>query len=133
IHPRLHIPSRAPAWIVAGPAGPSPNRADDVRYPADVVRDEDGGRVRIFRGGDILPDALYHGGAVVESPVINVVFVGDRFSVDDTRSIMRSVRGISSDSRFQDLARYGVKTFGMRVSSQQIPDAGHDVSDMGIQ
>ena len=133
IHPVLNISFPSTAAVDEGPVEPSTNPADDVRYPADVVRDEDGGRVRVFRGGEILPDALYHGGVVVESPVINVVFVGDRFSVDDTRSIMRSIRGISSDVRFQDLARYGVKTFGMRVSSQQIPDAGHDVSDLGIQ
>lgn len=133
IHPVLNITFPAAASVDVAPEDPLPNPVDAVRYPADVVADEDGGRVRIFRGGEILPNALFHGGVVIESPSINVVFVGNNFSDDDTRSIMRSVRGINADTRFQELARYGVKTFGMRVNSQRIPDAGHDLTDLGIQ
>jgi hypothetical protein len=56
---------------------PAADPADEVHYPADVIRDEDGGRVRVYRGGAVLADALFHGGSVVEDPSIQVVFVGE--------------------------------------------------------
>jgi hypothetical protein len=134
VHPVLNISFTGAASVDDGQElAPAGDPADDIRYPADVVRDEDGGRVRVFRGGDILPDALFHGGVVIEAPAINVIFAGDHFTREETRSIMGVVRGINADPRFQELSRYGVRTFGMQINSRQIGDAGRDLTDLGIQ
>ncbi|MEA2571216.1 MAG: hypothetical protein QOI24_3217 [Acidobacteriota bacterium] len=134
IHPVLNITFGGAASIDGGEeTAPVDDPANAVKYPADVVADEDGGRVRVFRGGEILGDALFHGGAVVEAPSVNVIFVGNNFSDEETRTVMHSVRGINADSRFQELSRYGVRTFGMHVNSRNIADAGREITDLGIQ
>jgi hypothetical protein len=133
IHPVLNITFGGTVALPDGDIAPTDDSVSAVRYPADVVGDEDGGRVRVFRGGEILGDALFHGGAVVEAPSINVIFVGNNFSDEETRTIMRSVRGINADSRFQELSRYGVRTFGMHVNSRNIADAGREITDLGVQ
>jgi hypothetical protein len=109
------------------------DRSDDVRYPADVIADEDGGRVRVFRGGDAIGDPLFHGGEVIEDPSVTVVFVGDRWTPDARHAVMSAARQLNGDPQFQQLSRYGVRTFGMRVDTRQIPDAGKDVSDLDVQ
>jgi hypothetical protein len=133
IHPVLNITFGGTVALPDGDTTPIDDSVSAVRYPADVVGDEDGGRVRVFRGGEILGDALFHGGAVVEAPSVNVIFVGNNFSDEETRTIMRSVRGINADSRFQELSRYGVRTFGMHVNSRNIADAGREITDLGVQ
>jgi len=80
----------APGDVSVASAGIS----DDVRYPADVVRDNDGGLVRLFRGGDAVGDALYHGGVVIERPSLHVVFLG-RPDAAAARRVMTSARALS--------------------------------------
>ena len=133
IHPVLNITFGGTVALPDEQVTPTDDSVSAVRYPADMADDEDGGRVRVFRGGDILGDPLFHGGAVVEAPMVNVIFVGSHFSDAETKTIMHSVRGINADSRFKDLARYGVRTFGMQVNARNIPDAGREITDLGVQ
>ena len=112
---------------------PAADPADDVHYPADVIRDEDGGRIRVYRGGDALGDALFHGGGVVEDPSINVIFVGDHWDAAHRAPVIQAVRQINAETSFRDLDRYGVKTYGMRVNSLQVGGASQDVTDLDVQ
>jgi hypothetical protein len=112
---------------------PASDPADDVHYPSDVIRDEDGGRIRVYRGGDALGDALFHGGGVVEDPSINVVFVGDRWDAAHRAPVIQAVRQINADTSFRELDRFGVKTFGMRVNSLQVSAASQDLTDLDVQ
>ncbi|MGH9419396.1 MAG: hypothetical protein ACRD3J_05435, partial [Thermoanaerobaculia bacterium] len=112
---------------------PARDPADDVHYPADVIRDEDGGRVRVYRGGEVLGDALFHGGVVLEDPSINVVFVGDHWDPGHKSSVIQAVRQINAETRFRDLDRFGVRTFGMRVNSLQVNNPANDLTDLDVQ
>jgi hypothetical protein len=98
-----------------------------------MIRDEDGGRVRVFRGGDALGDALFHGGAVVEDPSIHVVFVGNGWNEQSKRTVMQQARAINHDTGFEGMSKYGVRTFGMRVTSTEIRDPGNDLGDLDVQ
>jgi hypothetical protein len=136
VHPVLNITFGAavigtnPSILSAeAPVDPT----DDVAYPADMIRDEDGGRVRVFRGGEALGGALFHGGAVVEDPSIHVVFVGNGWNDESKRAILQKARAINRDAGFEGMAKYGVRTFGMRVSSTQIAGAGKDLGDLDVQ
>ena len=134
IHSVLNITFGTSAALAqAVQALPAHDPADDVHYPADVIRDEDGGRIRVYRGGDAIGDALFHGGAVVEDPSINVIFVGDHWDAAHRQPVIQAVRQINADSSFRDLDRYGVKTFGMRVNSLQVSGAPQDVTDLDVQ
>jgi hypothetical protein len=134
IHSVLDITFGASAALApAVQALPSQDATDDVRYPVDVIRDEDGGRIRVYRGGDAIGDALFHGGAVVEDPSINVIFVGDHWDAAHRAPVIQAVRQINADANFRDLDRYGVKTFGMRVNSLQVRGTSPDVTDLDVQ
>jgi len=134
LHSVLDITFGASAAMApAVQALPARDPADDIRYPADVIRDEDGGRIRVYRGGDAIGDALFHGGAVVEDPSINVIFVGDHWDAAHRLPVIQAVRQINADSNFRELDRYGVKTFGMRMNSQQVSAPTQDVSDLDVQ
>jgi len=134
IHSVLNITFGASAALAPSvQALPAADPADDVHYPADVIRDEDGGRIRVYRGGDAIGDALFHGGGVIEDPSINVVFVGDHWDAAHRAPVIQAVRQINADTNFRDLDRYGVKTFGMRVNSLQIGGASQDVTDLDVQ
>jgi hypothetical protein len=113
--------------------GETADSADAVRYPPDVIRDEDGGRVRVYRGGAILGDALFHGGTVVEDPSIEIVFVGDRWDAAHRAAVQRAVREMNADAGFRELDRYGVRTFGLRVTTTQLSAAGSDLSELDVQ
>jgi len=97
IHPVLNITFNGTASLA--PDVQTIDDSDPVHFPADFVRDEDGGRIRVYRGGDAIGDALFHGGPVMEDPSIVVVFAGDRWDDDAQRPIMRMVRSINSDAR----------------------------------
>ncbi|MBV8517410.1 MAG: hypothetical protein JO197_08410 [Acidobacteria bacterium] len=113
---------------------PAADPSDDVHYPADVIGDEDGGRVRVYRGGAVLgDDALFHGGVVVEDPSVVIVFAGDRWDAAHRAAVQRAVRSMSADAGFRDLDRYGVRTFGLRVNAVQLPEAGRDLSELDVQ
>ena len=123
----------APAVQSLPTTGNAHDPADDVHYPADVIRDEDGGRVRVYRGGDYLGDALFHGGAVVEDPSVNVVFVGDHWDAAHRQPVIQAVRQINANASFRELDKYGVRTFGLRVNAQQISGAPRDLTDLDVQ
>ena len=138
VHPVLNITFGSAALapgVQSVPDDPSQDAEDNVRYPADVVRDEDGGRVRVYRGGEMIGDALFHGGAVVEDPSIQVLFAGNTWDETSERPVLRAVRTINSDARFNDLAKFGVKTFGMRVGSRDLGAIGtsNSITDLDVQ
>ncbi len=103
-----------------------------VALPADMVRDDDGGLVRVYRGGDPLGDVLFHGGPVLEDPSIQVLYAGE-WARGDMAPIMAMARSIDRDERIRDLDRYGVRSFGFRFGSRQLPLAGPDVTDLDVQ
>ncbi len=112
---------------------PAADPGDDVHYPADMVRDEDGGRVRVYRGGDYLGDALFHGGVVLEDPSIHVVFVGDHWDAARRGPVLQAIQQINASSSFHDLDRFGVRTFGMRVNTLQVAAPAQDLTDLDVQ
>lgn len=101
-------------------------------WPADMVRDDDGGRVHVYRGGEAVGDVLFHGGPVVEDPSIHVLFAGT-WMEQDQRSALLAVRRTDHHQNVRDLDRYGVRTFGFRVDSQNLPMPGGEVLDLDIQ
>src|SRR5688572_19091399 len=72
VHPVLDITfgSAASAPQVQSDEEPvvddSVSMAPEVVWPADMVRDDDGGRVHVYRGGAAVDDILFHGGPVLE-------------------------------------------------------------------
>jgi len=88
-------------------------------YPPDMVEDDDGGRVHVYRGGEALGDVDFHGGSVMEHPRLRVVFAGDQWTAAARQAVIDAVRGIDVDARFQSLSRYGVATWGMPVDAPQ--------------
>ena len=131
IHPVLNITFNGTASLA--PDVQTQSDGGDVHYPADFIADEDGGRIRVYRGGEAIGDALFHGGPVMEDPSIVVIFAGDSWSDAARGPIAHMVRSINTDARFQDLAKFGVRTFGMRVSERVLPTIGSDVSDLDVQ
>jgi hypothetical protein len=104
----------------------------EVVWPADMVRDDDGGRVHVYRGGKALGEVLFHGGPVVEDPSIRVLFAGTWMD-QEKRSALSAMRLANHHEKVRDLDRYGVRTFGFRVASQILPMPGGEVLDLDIQ
>jgi hypothetical protein len=86
-----------------------------VALPADMVEDNDGGRVRVYRGGDAIGDAWYHGGSVIDQPRMRVVFAASHLDDATRRAILQEVRSIGFQPRFGDLSRYGVESNGIAL------------------
>jgi hypothetical protein len=119
VHPVLDITFNAA--IASSPDSPSGDgevSVPPVALPADLVEDDDGGRVQVYRGGDALAGILFHGGPVIENPRLRVVFAGDGWNASSREAIVNMVRGINADSRFETLSRYGVRTSGMPLESE---------------
>ncbi len=114
VHPVLDIVFNSPKTGDEGVPLP------DLVLPRDVVLDNDGGRVHVYRGGEAIGDVLFHGGPVIENPRLEILFVGDHWTDAARGDVLRTARAISGDPRFQDLARYGVGTFGMAVDSRLV-------------
>lgn len=136
VHPVLNITFGTAALspeILSGDAT-SDAAADvpDAALPADMVRDDDGGLVHVYRGGEAIGDILFHGGVVVEDPSIHVLFAGT-WSDSQKRAVMAAARRIDGDERVRNLDRYGVRTFGFRVASQALPLQGGEIMDLDIQ
>jgi len=114
--------------------------APPVALPADVVEDDDGGRVHVYRGGAPLGEVLFHGGPVMEHPRLRVVFAGDHWSDAARTAVNEAIRSIGSDPAFEELQRYGVQTWGMPIEARhllprsiQIGDAARDMNDLDVQ
>ncbi len=104
----------------------------EVVWPADMVRDDDGGRVHVFRGGNAFGDILFHGGPVIEDPSFRVLFAGT-WSEQDQRAVLTATRGIDREERVRDLDRYGVRTFGFRTAAQALPMPVGETLDLDVQ
>ncbi|HEX2060775.1 MAG TPA: hypothetical protein VHK90_08535 [Thermoanaerobaculia bacterium] len=104
----------------------------EVVWPADMVKDDDGGRVHVYRGGEVLRDVLFHGGAVVEDPSVRFLFAGT-WSDEAKRNALASLRRIERVEAMRDLDRYGVRDFGFRIASQMLPMAGGEILDLDVQ
>ena len=99
--------------------------------PEGFVRDDDGGLVQIYRGGEAVPESvLHHGGEVVEDPSIHLVWIGGRPRM---RADLEMAREFSSWERLSVLDRYGVRATGLRVTGTQLPSIGMKVNDLDIQ
>lgn len=104
----------------------------EVVWPADMVGDDDGGRVHVYRGGEAVSDILFHGGPVLEEPSIRFLFAGT-WTEHDKRATLGTARRIDRDEAIRELDRYGVRTFGFRVGSQLLPMQSGEVLDLDIQ
>lgn len=105
----------------------------DVVLPPDMVHDDDGGRVHVYRGGEALGDGiLFHGGPVIDDPSIHVLFAGT-WAEQERRAAIMDVRGIDGQGKIRELDRYGVENFGLRVSAQTLPLSGGEVLDLDVQ
>lgn len=112
-----------------------------ARMPEDMVEDNDGGRAHVYRGGDPIANALFHGGAVIESPRLQFVFAGDRWDAASRQAILQLARGLSSDPRFSELTKYGTKAMALAVSESgrlarragTQRDAGDLLTDLDVQ
>jgi hypothetical protein len=105
----------------------------EIVWPADMVRDDDGGRVHVYRGGAAVgEDILFHGGPVLEDPSIRYLFAGT-WTEQETRAAMLSARRFDGDETIRGLDRYGVRNFGLRVASQRLPLQSGDVLDLDVQ
>lgn len=115
---------------------PAANEMPDVPeivWPADMVRDDDGGRVHVYRGGAALgDDILFHGGAVIEDPSLRFLFAG-AWSHDARRDVLGNARHASRDGALRDLDRYGVRTFGFRAAAQPLALPAGEVLDLDVQ
>jgi len=120
VHPVLDI-TFGSASLAPGVQSTEP----EIVWPADMVRDDDGGRVHVYRGGDAVGEVLFHGGAVIEDPSLQFLFAGG----EDGRTIEFQAH----DERVRELDRYGVRTFGFRTNSQRLPLHGGEINDLDVQ
>ena len=135
VHPVLNITFGAADELAPGVSADSINEDGEIVevIPAGFVRDDDGGLVQVFRGGEAVPESvLHHGGAVLEDPSIHVIRVGDapRKRGGD---VMQAAREFSSAERLRVLDRYGVRATGLRVSGMRIAPLGRSLNDLDIQ
>lgn len=115
--------------VIDDSASPVP----EIVWPADMVRDDDGGRVHVYRGGAAVgEDILFHGGPVLEDPSIRYLFAGT-WTEQDKRAAMLSARRFDRDETIRGLDRYGVRNFGLRFGSQRLPLQSGDVLDLDVQ
>ncbi len=112
-------------------ADDSVSAVPEVIWPADMVRDDDGGRVHVYRGGEALGDILFHGGPVIEDPSIRFLFAGAWRDPQKREALAR--RAGRDDETMRGLDRYGVRTFGFRVASQHLPLPGGELLDLDVQ
>ncbi|HEY2323273.1 MAG TPA: hypothetical protein VGJ82_10480 [Thermoanaerobaculia bacterium] len=105
-----------------------------VALPEDMVEDNDGGRVEVYRGRKTVTDeVLYHGGAVIEQPRLRIVFAGE-IDVATKASAVAAARALTLDRRTRELERYGVRTASVTIDSEDVA-AGFsaDATDLDVQ
>lgn len=132
VHPVLDITFGAASLAPIESADSDHDGVPDIVWPADMILDDDGGRVHVYRGGDAVGDVLFHGGAVVDDPSIRFLFAGD-WTEQDKRAVLAEGRGIDREEKVRDLDRYGVRTFGFRVGAQPLSIASREVMDLDVQ
>lgn len=132
IHPVLDITFGTSA-LAPGVSADAVDEEGNIHevIPAGFVRDDDGGLVQIYRGGDAVPESvLHHGGAVIDDPAIHVVTIGEGST---GRLAMQIAREFSSHDRLQTLDRYGIRNTGLRVSGTRLPAVGAVANDLDVQ
>lgn len=87
----------------------------EAPMPPDMVADDDGGRVHVYRGGDAIANILFHGGPVIEQPRLHLIFAGERWDDASKRTALNIARTLGDNGRFDELTRYGVRTPAMPV------------------
>jgi hypothetical protein len=132
VHPVLDITFGAASLAPIEAADSDHDGVPDIVWPADMILDDDGGRVHVYRGGDAVGDVLFHGGAVLDDPSIRFLFAGN-WTEQDKRAVLAEGRGIDREEKVRDLDRYGVRTFGFRVGAQPLTMTGGEVMDLDVQ
>jgi len=134
IHPVLDIAFTGP--IVMNDPGTIAAQAthEAVGLPADMVEDNDGGRVRVFRRiGDTIGDVLFHGGPVIEDPRLRLVFAGDGWTDETRKAAIEAARSIAFDRRLAGLDRYGIRGAGITFTGSGTIAAGVLANDLDVQ
>jgi len=138
LHPVLDITfgSAAAAPSIMADAEPVVDRSisagPEKIWPADMILDDDGGRVQVYRGGDATGEILFHGGEVLTDPSIHLLFAGN-WPEADRRPALDDTGHLDRDEKVRGLDRYGVRNFGFRIESQTLPMAGGELTDLDIQ
>ena len=127
IHPVLDIVFGSSSASIA-----EPSDVPEPAWPADMIRDDDGGRVHVYRGGNAAGDILFHGGPVLEDPSIHVLFAGT-WAEEEKRSALMLARQLDRDEAVRGLERYGVRNFGLRVSSHSVSMTPGELLDLDVQ
>jgi hypothetical protein len=127
VHPALDVTFGTSASSIE-----EPFEVPEKVWPADMVRDDDGGRVHLYRGGAATGDVLFHGGPVLEDPSLQLLFAGE-WSAQDVRALTATARRIDRDERIRDLDRYGVRNFGFRLTSRRLAVPGGEITDLDVQ
>jgi hypothetical protein len=104
----------------------------EIVWPDDMIKDDDGGRVHVYRGGEATGDVLFHGGAVIEEPSIRVLFAGT-WRAEERRPVLSAARELSHQEAVRELDRYGVRTFGFRIGAQPLALPAGEVMDLDVQ
>ena len=104
-----------------------------VALPDDMVEDNDGGRVEVYRGHAFTGEVLYHGGSVIEQPRLRVVFAGAVDAATKT-SATAAARALTFDRRTGELERYGVRTAAVTIDSDDVATGlPADANDLDVQ
>ena len=130
VHPVLDIQFTGPIVQREEPGVVAQATRPPVGLPADMVEDNDGGRVQVFRGGDPLNDVLYHGGVVIEEPRLRIVFAGGRWSESSRLEVIDAARSVN----IVGLDRYGVQMPAMTIDAM-VFDRGRTTlaNDLDVQ
>ena len=136
VHPVLDITfgASAPSILSSeeGAVDDAVSELPEKVWPADMIRDDDGGRVHVFRGGAAMGDVLFHGGAVIEDPSLQLLFAGT-WSEEDRRAVSLAAGRLDREPEIRGLDRYGVRTFGFRVSSRGLAMETGETNDLDVQ
>lgn len=127
IHPVLNI-----TFGTASLSEPEALSEPEIVWPDDIIKDDDGGRVHVYRGGAATGDVLFHGGPVIEQPSVRVLFAGT-WPEQEQRPVLFAARQLERDGAVRELDRYGVRTFGFRVASQPLALPAGEVLDLDVQ
>jgi hypothetical protein len=69
---------------------------------------------------------------VIDDPSIHVLLAGDA-GAQNERPILAAARGLDRDERVLGLDRYGVRTFGFRVTSRSLAMPSGELTDLDVQ
>jgi hypothetical protein len=133
IHPVLDIAFTGPIVQGVEPGVVAEATHPPVSLPDDMVEDNDGGRAQVYRGRNaVTAEVLYHGGEVIEQPRLRVVFAGELDAASRARAVA-AARALAADSRVGELERYGVRTGGVTIDSDDAVLDSVGGTDLDIQ